>query len=174
MKNTFGKPIIPANDEARIKNLHTYKILDTPFEDSFDDIAQLTRAVFDVPIALIALVDKERVWFKANTGMKENREVSRGVSLCSLAILDEEVTVFENALAEPCLLNNPLVAGKFGLRFYAGAPLKTSEGFNIGTICIVDKIVRSLDAEGRINLSRIANIVMDKLEMRKSMLELSK
>lgn len=174
MKNTLTVPIIPSNDAARLESLQSYKILDTSFEEEFDNIAQLARNIFDVPIALISLVDAERVWFKSNVGMEESRETSRGVSLCALAVLQEDLTVFENALEDPCLLNNPLVTGKFGLRFYAGAPLRNKEGFNIGTMCIVDRKVRPFDKAGRENLRRIADIVMDKLEMRKSILQFSK
>lgn len=161
MVNTFGKPIIPSNDSDRLQNLDSYKILDTKAENIFDNIAEIARKYFDVPIALVALVDKERVWFKANKGMESTKQVSRGVSLCSLAVLDDNPTVFENALEEPCLLANPLVTGKFGLRFYAGAPLRTPEGFNIGTVCIVDKSPRDFSQEQREDLKRISDIVMD-------------
>ncbi len=174
MENTFGMPIIPKNEEARLRNLYSYQLLDTPFEDAFDDITNLVRDLFDVPIALISLVDKERVWFKSNVGMEKHTETSRGTSLCTLAILDDDVTVFEDALKEPCLLKNPLVAGSFGLKFYAGAPLRSADGFNIGSVCIVDKQARSFTKAQRINLKRLANITMDKIEMRKQLIILSK
>ena len=166
MENTFGTPIIPDNEAERLANLYAYEILETPPEGAFNNIATIAAQMFKVPIALISLVDKERVWFKANVGMEGVTETSRGVSLCSLAVLDDQVTVFENTLNGPCLLTTPLVAGEFGLRFYAAAPLKTSDGYNIGAICVVDKESRPFDAGDQRVLEHLAAIVMDELELR--------
>jgi PAS domain S-box-containing protein len=166
MKNTFGISIIPENDDVRIEVLKRYKILDTPPEDAFDHIAQLTAQIFNVPISLVSLVDAEQVYFKANVGMGNVRSSSRGVSLCSLAVLNHEVTVFENAPAEPCLLSNPLVAGDFGLKFYAGAPITTPDGYLIGTLCVVDKEPRSFSDRDREILKGLARLVMDDIELR--------
>jgi GAF domain-containing protein len=112
-------------------------------------------------------VAKDFVEFKGNTGMEGTNRVSRGVSLCSLAILSEEPTVFEDATKEPCLLENPLVAGAFGLRFYAGAPITTREGFHIGTVCVVGKEPRAFGADEQNLLTRFADTVMKELESRK-------
>src|SRR5688572_16439291 len=139
MENTFGINIIPANDQERLEALRRFQILDTPPEESFDRLAKLTAQIFNTPIALISFVAEDQVFFKANKGMGTSRYTSRGISLCALAILNRDVTVFENPLEEPCLLANPLVNGKFGLRFYAAAPLVTRDGFAIGSLCIVDK-----------------------------------
>lgn len=167
MKNTFSIPIIPTNDEERLKALYRYEILDTPPEGAFNHVAELAVKIFNVPIALISLVDRERVFFKANVGMPGVSNVGRGLSLCSLAVLQkEEPVVFENAEKEPCLLANPMVAGSFGLRFYAGAPLITIDGFNIGTLCLVDKKVRKFSEEDRKMLQDLAAIVMDEMEIR--------
>src|SRR5918997_1375040 len=103
MVNTFGKPIIPDDDQQRLEVLASYQILDTAPEGYFDNLAQIMARCFDAPIALISLVDKERVFFKANVGLADTQNVSRGMSLCSLAILEEKPTVFKNALKEPCL-----------------------------------------------------------------------
>src|SRR5438309_4065060 len=138
MTNSFGFPIIPANETERLASLKAYEILDSGPEIFFDNLAQIMARCFNVPIALISLVDEERVFLKARVGMPETQYVPRGISLCSLAVLDHRPTVFENALKEPCLLANPLVAGEFGLRFYAGAPITTPDGHNIGTVCVVD------------------------------------
>ncbi|PKV67126.1 GAF domain-containing protein [Pontibacter ramchanderi] len=167
MKNTFiGVDLIPQNDEERLLKLQEYDILDTPPEGAFNHIAAMAARMFNVPIALVALVDSERVWFKANVGMEGVENVSRGISLCSLAILNDGPTVFPDAVNEPCLLANPLVTGNFGLRFYAGAPLKTTDGYNLGTLCIVDKQPRDFsDADQKV-LSQLAAIVMDEIELR--------
>ena len=167
-KNTFGIGIIPQNDEARLAALHRYEVLDTPPEGAFNKIANLTRDIFDTPIALVALVDKDRVFFKANAGMANTQNVERGISLCSLAVLKDGATVFENAPENPCLLHNPLVAGSFGLRFYAGAPITTSDGYRIGTVCIVDHKPRSFSEKEQRMLENMASLVMDELELRLS------
>lgn len=168
IKNTFGINIIPSDDAERLAALKRYDILDTPPEDAFDRVAELARNIFQVPIALVALVDEYRVFFKANKGMEGTKEVNRGVSLCSLAILNKEVTVFENAVLEPCLLKNPLVAGTFGLKFYAGAPVTTLDGHRVGTVCIVDKKIRQFSEEDKVVLQQLASIITDELELRRS------
>ncbi|MDQ3536491.1 MAG: GAF domain-containing protein, partial [Bacteroidota bacterium] len=166
MKNTFSIDIIPDNDEQRLDVLRRYEILDTPREHSFDRVAELAVKIFNVPIALISLVDKEKVFFKANVGMPGAKTVDRGMSLCSLAVLRDNPTVFENAKEEPCLLANPMVTGSFGLQFYAGAPIITLDGYNIGTVCIVDKMPRSFSEKEKSMLQDLAGIVMDELEVR--------
>jgi GAF domain-containing protein len=172
MKNTFGKAIIPPNDEQRIQALHGYAILDTLPDGFFTNMAQIIARSFDAPIALISLVDRERVFFKANVGMPGVENVDRGVSLCSLAILDDKPTVFNDALTEPCLLANPLVAGDFGLRFYAGAPIITPDGFAIGTVCVVDKTPREFSASDQELLEQFADAAMDAIMRRKENVEL--
>lgn len=171
MENTFGKNIIPANEAARLEILSPYKKIDFKADNHFNKIARLATKLFNVPIALVAFVDKEEVLFKANVGMEGTETVSRGISLCSLAILSDEVTVFERPLEEACLMANPLVTGKFGLRFYAGAPLKTKDGFNIGTLCIVDKKQRYITEAQKSILEDLASITIDQLECRLALLE---
>lgn len=170
MNNTFGKPIIPDNDEDRLKALQSYNILHSVPEGFFNKLAQIIAKTFNTPIALISLVDKEQVFFKANVGMEGTTYVDRGVSLCSLAILNNEPTVFETAAEEPCLLANPLVAGEFGLRFYAGAPITTFDGFNIGTVCIVDKQPRTFSEEDEELLKQFATAAMNAIVERKKSL----
>ena len=171
MENSFGIPIIPENEEARIRALHSYEILVSKPEKYFNNFAEIIAKSFNVPIALISLVDKDEVFFKANVGMEGSNGAARGVSLCSLAILSSEPTVFEDALKEPCLLANPLVAGNFGLRFYAGAPLITPDGFNIGTVCVVDKIPRDFTSLDKDLLTGFASSVMEDILKRKKSIE---
>jgi signal transduction histidine kinase len=166
VKNTFATPIIPDNDEERLKVLQRYEILGTPPEGAFNKIAELAVKIFNVPIALVSLVDKEQVFFKAGVGMPGVTYVERGSSLCSLAVLQNEPTIFENAADEPCLVANPLVAGSFGLKFYAGAPIITHDGYNIGTVCLVDKNPRAFSENDKAMLQDLAGIVMDELEIR--------
>jgi len=171
MLNTFGKPIIPLNEEERIQMLRAYKISNTPPESYFNNLAHLIAKCFETPIALISLVDTEHVFFKANVGMEDTMSVPRGISLCSLAILEPQPTIFEDALKEPCLLANPLVVGNFGLRFYAGAPIITPEGFNIGTVCVVDKKPREFTPLEVDLLKRFASSVMEAIIERKETIE---
>lgn len=171
IENTFGINIVPENEVSRLEALRRYRITDTPSEDSFDGIARLAAKVFNLPIALLSLVDSESVFFKANIGMGKAKEANRGSSLCALAILDKEVTVFEDALKEPCLMANPNVVGDFGLRFYAGAPLITHDGFLIGTLCVIDKNTREFSSSDREILEGLAQTAMDQIELRRSALD---
>lgn len=171
IENTIGMNILPENENQRLEALKRYRILDTPSEESFDNIAKLATLIFKVPVSLISIVDAERVFFKANVGMGKIKESNRGKSLCSLAVLTPKVTVFEDALKEPCLLTNPNVTGDFGLRFYAGAPLITADGFMIGTLCIIDKQPRTFTTEEETILAGLAATVMDQIELRLSALD---
>ena len=163
MKNTFGISIIPQNENERLKALQNLQILESDVQSVFDNIAHIMAETFDVPIALISFVDNKQVFFKGNAGMAGIESKSRGISLCSLAILNDGVTVFEDALKEKCLLHNPLVSGEFGLKFYAGAPLTTKEGYNIGTVCIIDKESRNFSEKKKQLLQRFANMVMHEI-----------
>jgi len=166
IKNTFAVDIIPENESDRINAVKKYQILDTDPENSFTEIAEEAARYFNVPIALVSIVDTDRVFFKANVGMHGVINVDRGTSLCSLAILKDELTIFENASDDPCLIANPLVHGPFGLKFYAGAPIIDPDGFHIGTVCIVDKKSRSFTDTDKQKLSQLASLAMAKIENR--------
>jgi GAF domain-containing protein len=170
MENHFNKDIIPLNDSERLRAVHRY--LDAIPQDYFVNLATIMARTFDTPIALISFVDKEQVKFMGNFGMEGTSEVSRGLSLCSLAVLDDSPTVFDDATKEPCLLANPLVTGAFGLRFYAGAPIITPDGYAIGTACIVDKEPRTLNDKEIELLKYFSQIAMKEVETRYSNLEM--
>jgi GAF domain-containing protein len=170
MLNTFGKNILPDNEDERVKALHRYKLLRNLPENYFVHLAQIIAKTFNTPIALISLIDKEEVLFVGNSGMSETNTALRGVSLCSLAVLNTDVTIFEDSLKEPCLLANPLVVGEFGLRFYAGAPITTNDGYAIGTVCIVDKEPRSFTANEKEMLRDFAKTAMYEIEVRAKLL----
>ncbi|GAB3197728.1 GAF domain-containing protein [Pontibacter aydingkolensis] len=163
--NSFGMPIIPDNEEERLAKLRSLNLLDTYEENgTFKHIAAIASRMFNVPIALVNLVDRDFVVTKAQAGMDGITKVERGISLCSLSILRSEVTVFENAREEPCLLANPMVTGEFGLQFYAAAPLTTKDGFNIGAVCIVDKASRKFPESDQKMLESLAAVVMEEIE----------
>jgi GAF domain-containing protein len=158
----------PANEEKRIEALKRYNILDTPPDGSFDRITKLASSIFDVPIAIISLVDTERIWFKSAHGLNVN-QINRDPGLCASAILSEDVYVINNAATDPRTLTNPLVAGDFGLRFYAAAPLQTEDQCNLGTLCIIDKTPRDLTEKEQKILKELADVVMDEMELRLSL-----
>lgn len=112
------------NDSARLAAVHRYAILDTPPEGAFDRVTRLAARLFDVPIAIVSVVDHDRIWFKSRHGL-DLSEVERAPGLCASAVLQDGPWVIENAPLDPRTLANPLVVGSFGLKFYAGVPLRT-------------------------------------------------
>ncbi len=168
MQNTLPIGVAAEAEELRLAKLHEYKILDSQSEGPFNNIAIVAANMFKMPVALVSLVDKYRVWYKASIGMNGLQEVPRNDSLCSLVIQQDAVTVFNDALKEPCLLANPFVAGDFGLRFYAGAPIKTPDGFNLGAVCVIDTVPRAFSEEDQRSLEQLAALVMNKIKLRLS------
>jgi GAF domain-containing protein len=159
---------MPVNEKERIESLRRFNILDTPPDGNFDRITRLASVLFKVPIALITLVDTHRIWFKSTYGLGIN-EINRDPGLCASAILSEDPYIIENAIEDPRTLANPLVAGDFGLRFYAAAPLQTDENYNLGTLCIIDKKPRQFSDEEKEMLKLLADIVMDEMHLRLSL-----
>lgn len=156
---------MPLNETKRIETLNKYAILDTPPDGAFDRITNLASTIFNVPIAIISMVDTDRIWFKSHHGLPVN-QIDREPGLCASAILSDETYVVENAANDPRTLSNPLVAGDFGLRFYAAAPLQTDDNCNLGTLCILDKTPRVFTEAEKEILKSLAAIVMDEMEMR--------
>jgi len=156
---------LPANEEKRIEALKRYDILDTPPDGSFDRITNLAATIFRVPIAIVSLVDTDRIWFKSHHGLTVN-QIGRDPGLCASAILSNDVYVVGDAATDPRTLANPLVAGEFGLRFYAAMPLQTDEQYNLGTLCIIDKKPRVLTEDEKEILKQLAQLVMDEMELR--------
>jgi GAF domain-containing protein len=158
-----------ATDESRrLDALRRYEILDTPPDGSFDHITALAAEIFDVPIALVTLVDHDRIWFKSRHGLEGVEEIGRDPGLCASAVLQDKPYIVEEARSDPRTLANPLVAGKFGLQFYAAAPLVTSDGHRLGTLCIIDREPRVFSPRQAEVLQRLSEIVMDAIELRLS------
>ena len=145
--------------------MYKYEILDTPNDGVFDEFTSLASKIFNVPIAIITLVDTDRIWFKSAHGL-DVEEVAKDDGLCSSAILSDEIYIVEEARKDPRTLANPLVSGMIGLQFYAAAQLRTKEGFNLGTFCIIDTKPRTLNIEQSTILAQLARIVVDQLELR--------
>ena len=155
----------PPNEVERLEALRRYSILDTPPEETFDRITALAARLFNVPTALISLVDEFRTWFKSCYGF-DNRERPRNATICSFAVLSEDVLVIPDTRKDSRFACSPFAVGG-AIRFYAGAPLITHDGFNIGTLCLVDSKPRSeLSAKQQAALSDLAAMVVDELELR--------
>ena len=129
--NAQAAAIFPENELSRLAAVKRYDILDTPPDGAFDRITAIAARRFDVPISIISIVDHDRIWFKSHHGL-EVKQIGRDPGLCASAILSNKAHVLSDAPVDPRSLTNPLVAGEFGLRFYAGAPLRTSDGHNLG------------------------------------------
>lgn len=159
-------PSVPAPDEAaRLEAVHRYQILDTPQDGAFDRITSLASRLFSVPIAIVSVVDQDRIWFKSHHGLDVD-EVDREPGLCASAILQNEPWIIEDARLDSRALSNPLVVGELGLQFYAGIPLHTRDGYNLGTLCIIDRHPRRLSRQDLTTLEDLAAIVMHDLEQR--------
>jgi diguanylate cyclase (GGDEF)-like protein/PAS domain S-box-containing protein len=130
-------PAIPMDEKKRLATLRGLNILDTPPEERFDRLTRLAQRIFDVPIAVITLIDSNRQWFKSCQGL-DATETPRSISFCGHAILGDEVFVIPDAALDPRFADNPLVAGAPHIRFYAGQPLKANNGSRLGTLCILD------------------------------------
>jgi signal transduction histidine kinase len=153
-------------DEAkRLQAVRRYNILDTPPDDAYDRITALAARIFQVPIAIVSIVDTDRVWFKSHHGL-EATEAGRNAGLCASAIFQNSPYFIEDASTDARALSNPLVAGEQGFRFYAAAPLTTTDGFNLGTLCVIDRKPRTLSELEMENLRDLASLVMDQLELR--------
>jgi len=160
--------IIPDNEDARLAAVRRYEILDTPRDGAFERITRIATLVLDVPIAIITIVDHDRIWFKSAQGLEGVEQIDRVPGLCASAILSDDLYLVRDAKVDPRTLANPLVAGEFGLRFYAAAPLQTHDGYNLGTMCVIDRDPRELTEEHVRVLEDLAALVIDELELRLS------
>jgi GAF domain-containing protein len=162
----IGPLIIPPNEQERLAAVRRYDVLDTPADGAFDRITRLASLVLEMPIAIVSLVDHDRIWFKSTHGLDGVEQIDREPGLCASAILSDEAWIIEDARIDPRALANPLVAGEFGLRFYAGSALRTHDGYNLGTLCVIDKEPRELTEEQVRVLDDLAALVIDELELR--------
>ena len=153
------------DDDGRVAALRRLDVLDTAVEEPFEKIVTLVRTVLAVPVATVTLVDRDRQWFKARRGMEQS-ETPRAVSFCTHTIQQRDPLIIENALADPRFAESPLVVGPPYVRSYAGIPLRTPEGYNVGALCAMDTRPRRFSPADIAILSNFANIVCDELELR--------
>ncbi|WP_431689270.1 putative bifunctional diguanylate cyclase/phosphodiesterase [Hahella sp. NBU794] len=158
----FIPPPIPDNEALRLKDLESLKILDTDAEERFDRITALIADVFDAPIVLLSLVDRDRQWFKSIHGLNVP-ETSREISFCGHAIFEPEAMVVEDAHDDPRFCLNPLVTGEPNIRFYAGAVIRGPSGLPVGTCCLIDRKPRKLSERDRKRLLIFAKLLESEL-----------
>lgn len=156
---------LPPNEAARLTLLQSYAILDTPGENTFGQIVIQAASLFGVPLAALTLVDRDRVWYKAQHGF-HMRELPRSVAFCAHAILGDSVLVAEDLSADARFADSPLVAGGPAIRFYAGAPIISPRGGRLGALCVMDQVPRPVAAEQVKQLARLARAAMVRLEVR--------
>jgi two-component system, NtrC family, sensor kinase len=154
-----------SNEAARVAALNRYAILDSEPEESFDDLVILAAHICQTPMAMLSLVDDHRQWFKSKFGVQVG-ETPRESSICAHAIQQGDLFVVPDTLQDERFRENPLVTGEPHVRFYAGAPLINEDGFALGTLCVVDREPRELDAEQKEAINALGRLALRQMELR--------
>ncbi len=158
---------VSSDEGARLAAILRYNILDTPPDGAFDRITAMAARLFGVPVAIVSIVDTDRIWFKSHHGLDVD-ELAREPGLCASAILQNEPWIVGDARLDPRALANSVVACETGFQFYAGVPLATHDGYNLGTICVLDYQPREVTADEVATLTDLAHLVMSELELRRA------
>lgn len=152
-------------EDARLAALHRYDVLDTRPEEAFDRITRLIKVVLEMPMVVVSLVDRDRQWFKSKQGIRV-AETPRNFSFCAHTIEGTKPLIVNDAHTDPRFANSPLVTGEPHIRFYAGVPLRSRDGYNVGALCSMDTKVRELRPEQITVLEDLARLIVDELELR--------
>ncbi|MEI6387811.1 MAG: GAF domain-containing protein, partial [Spirochaetota bacterium] len=152
----------PADEALRIRNLRELDVLYSPAEERFDRITRLACRLFNVPIALVSLVAEDCQWFKSRQGLDAD-QTERRVSFCGHAIMASDVFLVPDATLHPDFSDNPLVTGDPFVRFYAGMPVSTPDGHNLGTLCLIDHMPRTFSEKEKQTLRDLAHWVENEL-----------
>jgi DNA-binding response OmpR family regulator len=153
----------PPDEEKRLATLHSLNILDTPHEERFDRITRLAAKAFNVPVAMISLIDRERQWIKSSAGI-DVQETPRDVAFCSHVVADRKPLLVQDASHDPRFAENPVVADGPKVRFYAGYPLFMDDGSCVGTLCLIDNKPRDLDDKSLSLLGDMAQMAKKELQ----------
>jgi GAF domain-containing protein len=156
---------LPVDEDARLAAVRRYDVLDTPPDGAFDRITALAARICHVPISTITIVDEDRIWFKSTHGIEVD-EIGRDPGLCASAVIEFEPYVVTDAATDARAMDNPLVRGELGLRFYVGVPLTTADGYRLGTLNVIDVAPREISDDELAHLEDLAAIVVDELELR--------
>ena len=165
MESLLAYPI-PADEVQRLRELERYGVIGSPSDEHFDRIVELASLIFAVPISAISLVEKHRQWFLCQRGL-EASETPREQAFCAHAIAGDAVMVVPDALEDPRFQSNPLVTDPPHIRFYAGAPLSTPDGHNLGTLCVIDRQPRQPSDQQLRQLTLLSELVMREIELRR-------
>ena len=166
---SHSAPLAP-DEPARLSALRELLVLDSGPEPVFDSIARMAAKICGTPIALMSLIDDERQWFKANVGLHGVTETPRSMAFCAHAIGGDAVFVVPDATRDSRFADNPLVSGGPDIRFYAGAPLVLIGGERVGTLCVIDRQVRTLTDAQLQMLHSLAAVASDALTMRRDLI----
>ncbi|MBI5672316.1 MAG: PAS domain S-box protein [Nitrospirae bacterium] len=161
----------PENELSRLAELQKYHVLDSLPEAAFNDLSMVAAQICGTPIALISLIDAHRQWFKAKVGV-DAAEIARDIAFCAHAILQREIFEVQDALHDPRFSDNPLVTEAPCIRFYAGSPLVTHDGYALGTLCVIDRVPRELTADQRHALAALGRQALSMLELRRRQIQL--
>ncbi len=171
MEHTLPYPL-PLAEALRLQALQPYQFVNTMQDETFSELVRLAAKLFRVPISIVAFVEAEEVRFGLNYGLDRAIDrVNRWETLCSVAVLRSETSVFENLHDQPCDLINPTLVHQMHLGFYAGTALRTKEGFPIGVLCVLDQKARSFNQSEAKLLERLAAITMSLLDLRRQLLQ---
>ena len=160
------KPPKPSNETERLKALRSFNILDSDEEEFYDNIAKLASFICDTEIALVTFIDDERQWFKAKVGL-DIKGTSRDEAFCAYAIHQSDIMIVSDPTTDERFFQNPLVISDPNIRFYAGAPLVTSDGYGLGTLCVIDSKQKELTTDQLNALDQLRRIAVQYLEFRK-------
>ncbi len=160
------RPLIPEHEAARLAELEQYEILDTPPEEAFDGLTRLAAQICGTPIALVSLIDTNRQWFKAKVGI-DAPETPRDIAFCAHAIHQSDLLIVPDTAQDPRFADNPLVTTDPNIRFYAGMPLVTPTGHAMGTLCVIDRMPKSLTSDQMTALRILGQQVVSQLELRR-------
>lgn len=159
----IGINVVSPNDHQYVENLEQYEILHTKSEPIFDQLVATAAKMLDVPLAMINFVDNQKVW--RLSAQEENPDIDPTLNLSSIAVKKDNLAEFETIIKTPALILNPMIVGEFGLKFFASAPIVTTGGLNVGTVCIVDSKSKSFKSRDQNKLNWIASLIT--IEMNK-------